>query len=85
MPSIYWSDEAHAFFEALPPEVQQAVERRLHHLRRFPEMYSAVQTGHFRGYRRIPILRRYTVIYRLFGEDQHVFIRAIVHARAQPR
>ncbi len=84
MPKVYWSDEARATFDRLPSDVQQAIEERLEHLRRFPEMYERIRSGRFRGFRRFFVQRRYVLIYRVFGDTQDGFVREIRPARSRP-
>lgn len=85
MPNVYWSAEAEATFKDLPPRARRSIEEKLELARQFPELYAQIETGRYRGYRRIPVLRRYSVVYRPFGEAQNCFVRAILFARAAPQ
>ena len=85
MPNVYWSDEARATQDELPERVRHAIEERVAYIRQFPEMYPVIESGRYRGYRRMPVLRRYLVFYRTFGPNGSAFVRAIVHARSDLR
>lgn len=82
MPNVYWSDEARTFLDELPRRVRDVMEERAEYIRRFPDMYPVVQTGRYRGYRRIPIMGKYLVFNRTFGPNGNPFVRAIVRARS---
>jgi hypothetical protein len=84
MPNVYWTDEARVTFDGLPDRAQREIQRRLAHLRRFPDTYPLVSDGRYRGFRHFTVLDRYQVYYRVAGVGQDCYIRTIRPARAQP-
>lgn len=84
MPDVRWSIEAERTSFGLPSADKRALIRAVQSLRLFPEMGEMVQTGRFRGQRRLLINNRWSVFYRVTGPERTCFISHIRAARRKP-